>query len=51
VSDGSLNSTVTQKVRIRSPGAASTPGFEGALALLAAGAVLVLVAVRRKRRA
>jgi len=51
VSDGSLNSTVTQKVRIRSPGAASTPGFEGALALLAAGAVLVLAAWRRRRSA
>jgi hypothetical protein len=51
VSDGRLNSTTTQTVRIRSPSVQSTPGFEGMFGLLALGAGLAAVAWRRKRNA
>jgi hypothetical protein len=51
VSDGRLNSTTTQTVRIRSPSVQSTPGFEGMFGLLAIGAGLAAVAWRRRRNA
>jgi hypothetical protein len=51
VSDGRLNSTTMQTVRIRSPSVQSTPGFEGMFGLLALGAGLAAVALRRKKPA
>jgi hypothetical protein len=40
-----------QTVRIRSPSVQSTPGFEGMFGLLALGAGLAAVALRRKKPA
>jgi uncharacterized protein (TIGR03382 family) len=49
VSDGNLNTTSTQNVKIRNPEAQSTPGFDGAFAILALGVALALVVWRRRR--
>jgi hypothetical protein len=51
VSDGNLNSTTAQSVKVRNPDTVSTPGFDGALALLALCAALALVVWRRKKNA
>ena len=49
VNDGNLNSTTAQSVKVRNPDTVSTPGFDGALALLALCAALALVVWRRRR--
>jgi hypothetical protein len=49
VSDGHLNATTSFYVRVRNAESSSTPGFEGAFAILAVAAALVLALVRRRR--
>jgi MYXO-CTERM domain-containing protein len=51
VSDGNLNGSATQAVRVRSPEAVSTPGSGGAFALLALGAAMAAFVWRRRKNA
>ena len=51
VSDGLLNSTSTRTVKIRNPDTETTPGFDGAFAVLSLGIALALVVWRRRRNA